>query len=198
MELPPGKLEAGKRLVAGIQDGDASEVHAALNAWPTLVNETYGNTPWLFRAAKLPSTEVINVLLDAGADVNARALSMQLNALHSAASKGHLDNVKLLHEKGATLDTDDLDRNPLVAAVHGGNVEVAQYLLDAGIDSTVTYKTRRPLPISALDFAWEMGAHDIARAIALHEANGDPQAAKARLEEAHRIALENTEEPVQE
>ena len=106
-----------------------------------------------------------------------------------------MENVKILHEAGAILDTSETSANPLFAAVHGSSVEVAQYLLDAGIDSTIKYKTRRPLEISALDFAWEMGRRDIARAIAAHQTGGNPSRMQHLLDEADRIAHENTEDP---
>jgi len=154
--------------------------------------------PWLLMAVRDCGADVVNALLQHDLDPNIQHQESRGNALHAAAAVGKLDNVKLLHKAGAILDTTETSANPLFAAVHGRNVEVAQYLLDAGIDSTIKYETRRTLKISALDFAWEMGARDIARAIALHQTGGDEAAAQVLLDEAHRIALENTEEPVAE
>lgn len=180
-----------------IRDSDLDSLEQIHISHPEIVRELPVIGPWLNLAGKKSSTKIVAALLNFGADPNLKDEDSQRNSIASAASNGRLDNVKLLHTAGAILDTSETTANPLFASVHGSSVEVAQYLLDAGIDSTIKYKTRRPLEISALDFAWEMGRRDIARAIAAHQTNGDPARMQQLLDEADRIAHENTE-PVED
>ena len=53
------------------------------------------------------SGEVLNVLMSAGAAVDARESSQGATALHFAAFGNHTDAVRLLHEGGAAMDATD-------------------------------------------------------------------------------------------
>nr|ACS15395.1 ankyrin 2,3/unc44-like protein [uncultured bacterium FLS12] len=92
----------------------------------------------LMLAARNGDMEVVALLLDAGADVNARGYRRGkpwYTALHEAVSPGHLDIVKILLEHGANVDgnTDD-SRRPLMLASWEGHTEIVQLLLEAGAD----------------------------------------------------------------
>lgn len=56
--------------------------------------------------------EIIELLLDAGADVNARG-SLGMTALHLAASNGTVTAVELLVRKGAVIQDNDAGESPL-------------------------------------------------------------------------------------
>jgi len=77
--------------------------------------------------------EVVRLLLDKGADVNAKADS-GWTALMGAAWKGHLGVVKLLLEKGAKVDEGKDDLTAIGAAAGGGHLEVVKLLLEKGAD----------------------------------------------------------------
>ncbi|XP_043203719.1 acyl-CoA-binding domain-containing protein 6-like [Amphibalanus amphitrite] len=62
-----------------------------------------------------------------------------LRLLHWAADRGHVDIVRLLLTRGATVDCRDADgQTPLHYAASCGHTEVARVLLEAGADPKVT------------------------------------------------------------
>ncbi|KAI9826793.1 MAG: hypothetical protein M1819_007264 [Sarea resinae] len=88
----------------------------------------------LHKAAFYGHKLVVNVLLEKGADIDARS-SDELTALHLAARKGNESVVRLLVEKGADLDARDITgRSSLHLAADQGHYAIVQYLLDKGVD----------------------------------------------------------------
>ena len=76
-------------------------------------------------ASRKGRLEVIKLLLEAGADVNANN-----NLALGASRKGHLEVVKVLLEAGADVHAED--DYALRRASRNGNLEVVRCLLDAG------------------------------------------------------------------
>ena len=98
-----------------------------------------------FAAAKL--------LLEAGADVNARATN-GWRPLHTAASEGHGEVVRLLLEHGATIDAaTDAGVTPLQFAAQPGHVDVVRLLADKGanINHRSNHTTALILALSGRD-----------------------------------------------
>ena len=87
----------------------------------------------LFEAARRGDAARVATLLDAGADVNARA-RYDMTALAFAADKGHLDVVRLLVERGAALDVPDTfyKARAIDLALGNGHRHVARYLVERG------------------------------------------------------------------
>ncbi|XP_046407779.1 transient receptor potential cation channel protein painless-like [Ischnura elegans] len=87
------------------------------------LNITYGYPYYgsgLYIAAKEGLTDVANVLIDRGADVNEYNATRKNTPLHAACELGHSDMVKLLIAKGGKLDTEDaFGRIPLHLAAKG-------------------------------------------------------------------------------
>ncbi|KAJ5631612.1 NACHT nucleoside triphosphatase [Penicillium longicatenatum] len=78
--------------------------------------------------------EVVQILLDRGADVNAQGGRFG-NALAAAALGGHQEVVQILLDRGADVNAQGgRFSNPLAAAALGGHQEVVQILLDRGAD----------------------------------------------------------------
>uniref|UniRef100_A0A6C0JX86 Uncharacterized protein n=1 Tax=viral metagenome TaxID=1070528 RepID=A0A6C0JX86_9ZZZZ len=76
--------------------------------------------------------EIVEVLLNKGADSNARDIEGQ-NALMYAAINGHREIVKSLLKPGANINAiDNLRRTPLMHAAMNGNLDIVQLLLDEG------------------------------------------------------------------
>jgi ankyrin repeat protein len=75
--------------------------------------------------------DVVRLLLAAGADPNARELSMGGTPLHVAAHSGHLDVARLLVEADADLAacTSRDGATPLQLAVSRGHHHVVEYLI---------------------------------------------------------------------
>jgi ankyrin repeat protein len=94
--------------------------------------DVLGATP-LHWAALRHRAGAARLLLDAGADVNARAGQQAFTPLHAAAAGGDLDIVDLLVQRGADLGARDADgHTPLDAARAFGTPEVAERLRRAG------------------------------------------------------------------
>ncbi|CAN9252515.1 unnamed protein product, partial [Alternaria alternata] len=78
--------------------------------------------------------EVVTLLLDKGADVNAQG-GQHGNALQVASERGHEAVVKLLLDKGADVNVEGGEYgNALQAASAGGHEQIVKMLLDAGAE----------------------------------------------------------------
>jgi len=81
----------------------------------------------LFVAAVCGSVEVVELLLSAGA-----ALEAEKNILEAVAKEGHIDVLKLLLRNGGDTAKDDLSETMLDAAVKSGSLDMVEAVLGAG------------------------------------------------------------------
>ncbi|XP_028149583.1 acyl-CoA-binding domain-containing protein 6 [Diabrotica virgifera virgifera] len=101
-EIPQSELT----VIDYIKENNVKEVRLYLKTnQPDLVNDGLSLIHW---AADGGSSEILKLLIDAGADVNIKDSDGQ-TALHYAASCGHTDCVKLLLQKGANKEITDND-----------------------------------------------------------------------------------------
>ncbi len=117
--------------------GDLDRVKALLEGDSGLLNAraTDGKTAML-SAAYMGNVEVVEYLLDAGADINARTNSNSV-ALHGAGYYGRDEVAKLLIARGADLNAANAyGFTPLLSACAGGRTAVARMLIEAGADIT--------------------------------------------------------------
>ena len=134
------------------ENGDLEKVKALIAADPSLVNAALqGNkaTP-LFFAAQKGHVEVAGLLLEKGADVNARARN-GYTSLHEACAYGQREVVKLLLKNGALVnfdvkdsaEGDDPDCAPLLLAAENGHLDVVKLLLEekADVNAKSSYNT---------------------------------------------------------
>jgi ankyrin repeat protein len=94
-----------------------------------------GDAP-LVMAAYLGHTEIVQMLLEAGADVAAVDPSMKATALHAAAYAGRTDAAKLLIAHGIDINKQG-PMNGYTAlhdAIWQNNVDTAKVIIDAGAD----------------------------------------------------------------
>lgn len=127
--LPPLNRALAKAAV----DGTAHNVEVFLKrgADPNL-RLMYGG-PLVTLSASCGRAEVVRLLVDAGADVNAAAPSTGFNPLLIAAKDGDLELTRLLVERGADLEARIRSgATPLMLAALHGHVEVTQFLLERG------------------------------------------------------------------
>ena len=103
--------------------------------WPVFTVKDWGTGySRLHLAAVLGRHEVVRMLLERGADVNARN-RWQETPLHDAAWQGHDEVVGVLLEKGADIHArDQWQETPLHDAAWQGHDEVVGVLLERGAD----------------------------------------------------------------
>ncbi|WQF85889.1 Putative ankyrin repeat-containing domain superfamily [Colletotrichum destructivum] len=99
-----------------------------------------GMTPLLVAAEEtniegIPSFEMMEVLLDHGAEVNVSDLENSDTPLHGAAMVNRIDSARRLLEHGADPNLCNLNSfTPLTVAVRRGHLEMAQLLVERGAD----------------------------------------------------------------
>lgn len=119
---------------------------------------TGGETP-LHCAVMSGEPNVVTVLLDHGADVNARTLSGE-TPLHRAARAGDVEIVEILLARGADVNAKDDDgETPLVEALFVGYIELAKALIGAGAER-----------VSMREHSRSTGRSEPVRILPLHEA----------------------------
>ena len=120
---------------------------------------------WLHDAASYGALPIVRWLVNHGLELNAWNESNESTPIALAASDGHSDVVRFLIDSGASLDTSDSVRNPLLAAIVGGDSDahtlVAKLLIDGGIDTTIRYPNLDNM--DALEMAREYGRSGIVK-----------------------------------
>jgi ankyrin repeat protein len=154
--------------------GDYGGVTVVLNAAdPNAKENWYGQTALMWAAAG-NHTEAMQLLIDAGADINAASSRIdapeiekdrmqggfvyakipegRMTALHFAAREGHLEATATLIGAGANLNLgDNYGTTPLVMAILNGHLGVAAALLEAGADPNVQDRYGRTALFTATD-----------------------------------------------
>jgi len=143
----PFQLEGVERLIAACARNDAASVRAIVEHEPQLVRELVAQGGKLLAEfAGVGNTKGVRQLLDLGVDVNAVTedgdlyfdIAKNSMALHSAAWRAWPSTVRLLIERGASVDVlDGKGRTPLMLAVR------------ACVDSYWTHR-RTPESVEAL------------------------------------------------
>jgi ankyrin repeat protein len=117
-----------KKLSDAIEDNDTATASSLISSGSVNLN----SKPWpLHHAAEFGSVEIMTMLLDAGADINAVNKNHH-TACHFAIFMNQFDALKLLVERGANLAV--VDRSSLLwnVALNGKSERFAILLLDAG------------------------------------------------------------------
>lgn len=141
--------DLGKELVRAVAEGKVERVRSLIKSGAGLEerNEEF-RTP-LMMASGRGSTEIVRLLLDAGANVNAGGSEP---ALTIAATQGHFEVATLLIKAGANLGALDSGMHQtalmwsLIAAPHrASHTKVALALIEAGSDVNQGQKSWTPL-----------------------------------------------------
>ncbi|KAF5599967.1 ankyrin repeat domain-containing protein [Fusarium pseudoanthophilum] len=97
-------------------------------------DRSFGNSTPLFWACFVESQDIVELLVDNGADINARCRQGQV-PLHISVEDGGDGIAKHLISKGADVSVvDDERQTPLNLASMSGNTEVVRQLIDSGAD----------------------------------------------------------------
>ncbi len=151
-----------KQAQAAIKEGNADQVAELIGDDESKLTMSTIFGPWLHIAAAQGQLDVAEPLVAMGVDINSRGGIAKGTALDQAASKGHLDIVEYLLSLGAEIDLSEPERNPLFAAVYGGHLALAEFLIKSGLDPHVTYMGDSGQLKNALSFANECGQEAIA------------------------------------
>ncbi|MFO0797575.1 MAG: ankyrin repeat domain-containing protein [Gemmataceae bacterium] len=157
-----------KRIREAIKAGDCVTAKALIEADLSQLHTMTVFGTWMHVAAARDQVELVEWLVQRGADVNARGGIAGATPLHDAASEGHTRTIESLLNTGAVMETYEPHVNPLFAAVHGGHSGVVRLLLDRGIDATVRYTGEIMKDTDAVSFARLWGQTEIAEMIAAH------------------------------
>lgn len=126
-------LTSGDLMVWASRKGDAGAVKMLIKAGAVVnAKGMDGYTP-LMAASIEGHKEVASILINNGADVNAKWRSWGITPLMFASSAGHTDIVRLLIEQGADINSGGrMAKSPLYLASEEGHVEVVKLLLEKG------------------------------------------------------------------
>ena len=118
--------------------GDVRRVRAFLEKDRALIHERDHGATVLHWAVRPGNVEVVKLLLDEGAEVDARASDVS-TPLHWAASHGEAEVVKLLLGQRASVEvTNNRGETPLLfACSYNHKEELVRLLLDAGADASL-------------------------------------------------------------
>lgn len=153
--VAPPPMPTTRDLADAVGAGNVSDVRIFLQRDPQAVHQPGANSMLpIHLAAQRGRSEVIPLLLQAGADVNTPHEKVHATPLQYAAAAGHLNAVRTLLAANARVNAVDTQgRTPLMWAASKGHVSVIQELLQRGADADF----RTPGGWTALKYAQQQG-----------------------------------------
>ena len=127
------RQRARRRFFQAVLENDERGVLEGIRAGARLnQTDTAGETP-ITVAARLGHARIVRILLDAGANADARKAPLFATALYWAVTRGWTDIALLLIERGANVSIMTTERDsPLLAATRHNHTDIALALIQAG------------------------------------------------------------------
>lgn len=155
--LPVKSVGSDKQLIEAARRGDYNQVRQLVSNHCGLYSSDWSGTTALHVAAQNGHKDIVEILLNEGANQDART-KVERTALHLAAQYGHLPVVDLLISYWSDVNaTDMLKMSPLHWATDKGHVNVVERLLQAGADATL----RSKFQLTPLDIAYNSHLHEM-------------------------------------
>lgn len=120
-----------KRLFDGIRNSDIAKIDMALLAGADVNGRDHFNRTPLFFAAEYSTPEIMQHLIEAGADVNARDLSTGYSLLEYAAMDDMVEIIEMLIKAGADVDAKDKNGDTALDVAKAEHAEGAVKALEA-------------------------------------------------------------------
>ena len=169
------RLDGAKRLLELGYDVDATDAHL----WTGLHYAAFHGS------VAANKTEMIRLLVEAGADVHKLHKRVEQTALHYVALTGDIASARFLVDQGADVNYNATrGGSPLLCAAHLGTAAMVSFLLDRGADINTKNCSRE----TALHYAAHYGRDDVIRV--LLERGVDRQAVNYRGKTAADLARE--------
>jgi ankyrin repeat protein len=145
-----GSGQLDSELLKEIKKGNIEGVRHLLSTDNKKTNEYSGTLTPLHQAAYYSQLEIAEILIQHGADVNAKGGRHNFSPIFISVSKDDINFLKLLIKNGADINLkDDLNKTPLICAAQDDNLESVKVLLGAGAEDNVKDSSGK----SALDYA---------------------------------------------
>jgi ankyrin repeat protein len=149
-------------LLNAARSGNFNQILAILTQGANVDATDRDGTTALMFAAQQGYTEIVRVLIEAGANLNLPRKRYGLTALMLAASEARADVLQTLVAAGADVNAKNDDGSTaLMIAAHKGHLMVVQILLGAGADVNLQDKDED----SALKLAAQEGHSSVVKAL---------------------------------
>jgi len=155
--------QIAKEIRSAIKKGDIEKVVELIGSNAERLNMMTPFGTWLHVAASRGELDIVKKLIELGANVNVLGGVYGGGALNEAASAGHIDIVRYLLSCRADMDVSEPERNPLFGAISSGHADIAELLIESGIDTNVTYSGESMREVDVLTIAKEQGQKEIVK-----------------------------------
>lgn len=140
-----GTVNQRKIISVSAREGDITMLNIALEIGASF----YDLNDVLVQVTKRGYSDLVERLIQAGAQVNYSVRPYRRTALEIAAEAGYLDIVEMLLHAGVDLYPGYLGESSLQAAIRGGHPDIVERLLQAGADPNLELFGYFPLQVAA-------------------------------------------------
>lgn len=117
------------------QTGNTKKLNTYLAEGGDINARNSGGETALMQAVRNGNLEMIDFLLNAGADINASYAPSGLTPLRIAIEQNNAPLVSVLIDRGADVNqTNEVNWSPIMSAVRNADIPIIQILIDAGAD----------------------------------------------------------------